>query len=164
MFMKYIMSTDKSSTSSTMSSLVRSRITTRSKKRKESTWLDPFSILPQTSIVPAFMRAASMSDQPPASNLLTGQFLTNTIVKELEKWEPINPTKIQPRKQEDEVNMSIVTDESCPDIESDAETMISTQQTIPRIIKMRNPSIQGRNMSKSPSKSPTNVKVCTKRK
>jgi len=32
------------------------------------------------------------------------------------------------------VNMSIMTDESCPDIESDSECMVSQQQSIPRLM------------------------------
>jgi hypothetical protein len=45
---------------------------------------------------------------------------------------------------ESSVNDSIMTDESCPDIESDSETMVSYQQSLPRLMKIRNPSLRER--------------------
>ena len=61
-------------------------------------------------------------------------------------------------------NDSIVTDESCPDIESDSETTISYNGSLPRLMKIRNPSQRGRrpeveekNLAKSIS--PLNIKM-----
>ena len=62
------------------------------------------------------------------------------------------------------VNDSMMTDESCPDIESDSETMVSYQQSLPRLMKIRNPSLRGRKplqeVSRNvPSVSPSGIRM-----
>jgi len=54
-------------------------------------------------------------------------------IEEAPKTEP--ETKSGPEEPSN-ANDSIVTDESCPDIESDSETHISYQQSIPRLMKI----------------------------
>ena len=83
----------------------------------------------------------------------------NSLVKKRVPPSPV-PKTAEKDYNEDLANMSILTDESCPDIESDSETMM-TQQTIPRMMQIRNPSrcrehSQG---NTSRSRSPLNIRM-----
>lgn len=113
---------------------------------------------PKEPLVPSYLLAMQMAI--PEGKEQEIEFFSTSFVNSLvRKRVPPSPVPKEKEREseEDLANMSLLTDESCPDIESDSETMMSTQQTIPRMMQIRNPSRCREHSNTSRSKSPLNI-------
>ena len=113
------------------------------------------------SEIPSFMRAIAPSSDQPAESHLPNNFFSNNFIRQISSQKDTHQT-VGPATIPCELNSSIITDESCPEIESDAETMINQQTFAPRLMQIRNPSRNNvclTDRSQSPNMSPMNIKM-----
>lgn len=115
---------------------------------------------PKEPLVPSYLLAMQMVPMEGKEKDL--EFFSTSFVNSLvRKRVPPSPMLKEQEKEneEDLANMSLLTDESCPDIESDSETMMSSHQAIPRMMQIRNPSRCREHSNSSRSKSPLNIRM-----